>query len=109
MEKPTKRPTWILALAAVAAIGFTSTTVSAQSQRCDQRQKVLGHLSKKHQEVPVAAGVTSSGGLVEVLTNDDGNTWTIIVSQPNGTACLIAAGEGWRKFEFDETVLDPQV
>jgi len=34
--------------------------------------------------------------LVEVLTSDNGSTWTIIVSQPNGTNCLVAAGREWQ-------------
>jgi hypothetical protein len=31
-----------------------------------------------------------------VLTSDDGATWTIIVSMPNGMSCLLAAGEDWQ-------------
>ena len=34
-----------------------------------------------------------------VLTSDDGSTWTIIVSMPNGTSCLLAAGENWQPVE----------
>jgi len=56
---------------------------------------------------PVAIGVTNKGGLVEVLTTGDGNTWTIIVSMPNGTSCMVAAGEGWRSMERDDSKLAP--
>ena len=68
---------------------------------------MLGHLTKKYGEAPVAIGVTNKGGLVEVLTTGDGNTWTIIVSMPNGTACMVAAGEGWRTMKRDDTKLAP--
>ena len=57
---------------------------------------MLAHLAQKYGEAPVAIGVTSGGGLVEILTSGDGATWTIIVSGPNGTSCMVAAGEGWR-------------
>ena len=87
----------------------TQTPMQAQRQQCDERAKVIGHLAKKYQEAPVAIGVTSSGGLVEVLSSGDGTTWTIIVSNPNGVSCLIAAGEGWRAIRFDDTAGDPRV
>ena len=41
-------------------------------------------------------GVTSTGGLVEVLSTDDGDTWTIIVTDPRGQSCLLTHGEGLR-------------
>ncbi len=69
------------------------------SAACAPRATALAHLAKKYGEAPVAIGVTNKGGLVEVLTTDDGNTWTIIVTLPNGTSCMVAAGEGWRVVE----------
>jgi hypothetical protein len=76
---------------------------------CDQRASIIGHMAEKYREAPVAIGVTSTGSIVEVLTTGDGTTWTIIVSNPNGTSCLIAAGEGWRALRFNTTAADPRV
>ena len=107
------KPTWILAttIAAVVLLGPLGALAQTQTQaqHCDQRAKVLGHLAQKYHEAPIAVGVTSSGGIVEVLTTGDGQTWTIILSDPNGTSCLIAAGEGWRTLPFDDRALDPRV
>ncbi len=107
------KPTWILATTIAAAMILgpmgTRAQTQAQAQPCDQRAKVLGHLAQKYKEAPIAVGVTSSGGIVEVLTTGDGQTWTIIVSDPNGTSCLIAAGVGWRTLPFDNRAVDPQV
>ena len=110
-----KKLTWIVApaLAAVAMLSAPETTARAQSQtpaqtqQCDQRARVIGHLAQKYQETPVAIGITTSGGMVEVLTTGDGGTWTIILSNPNGTSCLVAAGEGWRALHFDRSAYDP--
>ena len=66
---------------------------------CDTRDGVLTHLANKYDEAPIAVGVTTKGGLIEVLTSGDGRTWTIIVTFPNGTSCMVAAGEGWRNVE----------
>ena len=105
------------ALAAAAILSAPDSAARAeplspaqpQAQQCDQRARVLGHLAQKYKEAPVAIGLTSTGGMVEVLTTGDGGTWTIILSNPNGTSCLVAAGEGWRGLDFDRTVYDPQV
>ncbi len=57
----------------------------------------------------LAVGVTSTGGMVEVLTTGDGTTRTIIVSNPNGISCLIAVGEGWRALRLNNAAADPGV
>ncbi len=100
---------WIaayLGLALVPVLTLGSFEAAAQSA-CSPRSEVVGHLAKKYGEAPVAIGVTNKGGLVEVRTTSDGNTWTIIVSMPNGTACMVAAGEGWRTMERDDAKLAP--
>ncbi len=66
---------------------------------CDFRDTILEFLERRYQETPVALGITSGGGLVEVLTTDDGKTWTIIVTRPDGWACLVAAGDDWQRRE----------
>ena len=99
----------IFALGPSGAMAQMQGPAQAQRQQCDERTKVLGHLANKYQEAPVAIGVTSTGGLVEVLSTGDGNTWTIIVSNPNGVSCLLAAGEGWRAIRFDKSAGDPRV
>ncbi len=96
-----------LGLALIPVLTLSSFEAAAQSA-CNPRTDVLGHLAKKYGEAPVAIGVTNKGGLVEVLTTGDGNTWTIIVSQPNGTSCMIAAGEGWRTKDYDAAELAPR-
>lgn len=86
--------TWAL------GVGFALASSAAAAQpQCNERAHVLDLLAKKYKEAPVAAGVTNSGGLVEVLTDAKGGTWTIIVTTPQGMSCLVAAGEGWRTRE----------
>ena len=104
---------WILAasFAVAALLGPVGAHAQTQSQTllCDQRASIIGYMAEKYREAPVAIGVTSTGSIVEVLTTGDGTTWTIIVSNPNGTSCLIAAGEGWRALRFNNTAADPRV
>ncbi len=63
---------------------------------CGHRKDVLKELSERYKEAPVALGVASNGGLLEVLSSNGGATWTIIVTSPDGVSCLVAAGEDWQ-------------
>jgi len=83
-----------LVLSVVASSG---NAVAAQPNQtnCTDRSSALKHLSAAYQEEPVAMGLASSGGVIEVLTNDKGTSWSIIVTMPSGVTCLVASGEGW--------------
>ncbi|WP_119458470.1 hypothetical protein [Rhodospirillaceae bacterium SYSU D60014] len=80
----------------------------AEPTACSKRTEVVAHLAKKFKEAPAALGLASNGGLLEVLTNGNGSTWTIIVTMPNGISCLVAAGEDWQnlaKLAIDEPAI----
>jgi hypothetical protein len=94
-------------LALGAGFALIASTAMAQAQpQCNERDNVLALLAKKYKETPIAAGVTNTGGLVEVLTDIKSGTWTIIVTTPQGMSCLVAAGEGWRNME--QIALEPE-
>ncbi len=94
----TLRLDWRLALFALAlALSFGMTRPAAgQVTDCNRREEVVEHLAKKYGEHLVAIGVTNDGGMVEVLATPGRDTWTIIISLPDGTSCMVAAGVGWR-------------
>ena len=71
-------------------------TAEPSTPPCDFRGRIIDFLAEKYQESPVAIGLANTGGLVEILATDDGATWTIIVTRPDGQACMVIAGEGWR-------------
>ena len=68
-------------IACAVGLALIGSSAVAQTQ-CNERAEVLKLLAQKYKESPIAAGVTSTGGLVEVLTNGKGETWTIIVTSP---------------------------
>ena len=88
-----------------AAAVLLATPAAAEPQ-CNVRDKVVDLLETKYKEAPVAVGVTNNGGLVEVLSTGAGETWTIIITTPQGMSCLVAAGEGWRPVE--QLALEPE-
>ena len=88
----------LLGIGFIFLASVETSQAQAQSGKCDARDNVIQLLAQKYKETPIAAGVTNTGGLVEVLTDPNSGTWTIIVTTPKGISCLVAAGEGWRNF-----------
>ena len=61
------------------------------------RQEILAQLKGTYDEKPTAFGTTGTGGVVELTTSKSGS-WTLMLSLPNGRACLIATGEDWEQW-----------
>ncbi len=98
----------ILAISMVLVIWATFNPAAAQIA-CTTRSEVAERLAGDYAETPVAAGLASSGAVFEVFTSDDGSTWTIVLTRPEGTSCLIAAGEAWTTLPVKITVKGPDV
>lgn len=93
-----------LALLGVAVSATALASTASAQTLCGERQNFISHLGKNHHEATTAMGLTSSGKVIEVLTSEKG-TWTIIVTNPDGRSCLIAAGEDWEAIE--RIAMDP--
>lgn len=100
--------TLLAAIATIALSGTAQAQAQPQTQpKCFEHGKILSQFASVYKEAPVAAGLTADGRLIEVLSSDDGFTWTLIVSKPDGESCVIMAGEGWRKMNSAPEDLDP--
>jgi hypothetical protein len=84
----------LVALPLLAAIAATPAAAD-ESMACGKRDEMLGHLSGKYQEEPVAMGLATNGSLVEILASDSGNSFTIVYTTPDGRTCMMAAGSNW--------------
>ncbi len=63
---------------------------------CELRDNLLKNLEEKSGERPIGMGVNSVGTLVEVIASEDGRTWSIIGTRPNGWSCVVTSGKEWR-------------
>lgn len=76
---------------------MTATGISgayAQVVVCADRDLLVRQLQTDFKEKPNAYGLVGSEALLEVLVSED-RTWTIIVTDPTGRSCIIAAGHSW--------------
>lgn len=88
-----------LTLAAVLA-ALSLPAAAQQPPRCAPREMALDGLASKYHEAPAMHAVTSQGGILEVLLSDDGATWTLLFTLPNGLSCMAAEGQGWAMRPF---------
>ena len=85
-------PLAAVAIIAAAAV-FLSTAALAQGI-CGSRKAALEYLERQYQERPRALGLAANNNVVELLVAKTGS-WTILVTRPNGTSCVVASGEAW--------------
>jgi len=98
MHKGRSPATIVLALIGAMLTGAAVAVPSAaQPANCNQRVEIVRHLATVYAEAPVALGTASNGGVVELFISKDGRSWTLIVTAPDGVACMIAAGEDWNR------------
>jgi hypothetical protein len=70
---------------------------------CHSHADVARMLEKKFAEQPSALGVQANGHLVEVYVSNEGTSWTIVVTRPDGWSCIVAVGEHWESLPHPVT------
>ena len=91
---------WDYYIADLTAASLASPAASQEQGKtvpCLKRSVAIKHLGKIYSEIPIATDLTNNGTVLEVLSSKTGKNRTIMVTLPNGTACMIAAGQNWGK------------
>lgn len=92
------------------ALGLVFGGIGAQPARaegpaiCAEREKVVDRLQKKFGESRRGLGLLQGQRVVEVWRSAETGSWTIVVTLPDGSTCLLAAGENWEDLQEAEPV-----
>jgi len=81
----------IPALAALLAL----TTAATAQQNCGPRAAVIAHLAENFGESRQSIGLGQEGRVVEVFASVETGSWTITITLPDGTTCLVASGDSF--------------
>ncbi len=84
--------------------------VSAQQQggrNCAPRPQVLERLNGGFGETRQSIGLGSNNSVIEVFASASTGSWTITVTMPDGTTCLVAAGDAFERLDEVKPVGDP--
>lgn len=83
-----KRGLFALMLSAIAL------PAAAQGPRCADHDALADKLSSEHSESQRVIGLTADGRLIEMFAAPSG-TWTLVLTRPDGNACVVSFGESW--------------
>ncbi len=72
----------------------TAATVKAQPV-CMPHDDFRVELQRNFSESPVAIAIASNGALIELYAKRDRSSWTLVMTRPGGTSCVLVAGEDW--------------
>lgn len=61
---------------------------------CRERSEIVGILNRRFNETQRSFGLQNDRRVLELYASPSGS-WTALVTMPNGTSCVIAAGEAW--------------
>jgi hypothetical protein len=78
-----------------AGMILASHAAFSQGTQCAPRETVRASLQEKYGETRRSLGLAGQGAVMEVYAADATGTWTILMTLPNGTSCLIASGQGY--------------
>ena len=96
---------------AMAMVVLGAVTVpqllQAQSPACAPRDTVLRKLADTYGETRQSIGLNGNNALVEVFASDETGSWTITVTRPDGTTCLVAAGNAFERIDEIRPTGDP--
>ena len=90
---------------ALTGMLLTSTSASAQAV-CGQRDSLLKQLESSYKEAPISMALAANGSVVEVTRSEKG-TWTLLLTNPAGVTCLMAAGEHWESLKQKKADFKP--
>jgi hypothetical protein len=62
---------------------------------CHHRTDLTEMLDQRYDEQQSALGVQADGQLVEVFVSENGTSWTIVLTRPDGWSCIVAVGQHW--------------
>lgn len=79
------------------AVALVTTWARAETKNCADRGKIVERLESGYGERFVGGGLRNAQSIYEIWMNYETGTWTILMTRPDGTACVMAAGTNWRE------------
>jgi hypothetical protein len=73
---------------------FAGPSEAAAQASCGPRDQIVKVLADQYKEDPVGIGLAQPGQVLEVFASQAGS-WSMVMTMPDGKACLIAAGDNW--------------
>lgn len=63
---------------------------------CGPRKALTKKLEQSYGETRQSIGLTGGNAVFEVWVSDKTGSWTMLLTRPDGTSCVLAVGEDWQ-------------
>jgi len=83
--------------AALLTLLATDMAQAQQQRNCGPRDLVVARLAEGYGETRQSMGLGANNAVIEVFASDESGSWTITVTSPNGTTCLVASGQAFEE------------
>ncbi|MBL4751347.1 MAG: hypothetical protein JKX71_12335 [Amylibacter sp.] len=94
---PFKTHKMLLALSVgIVGIMLTANSALAIPANCAQRAEMVEKLKIRFGESRQSIGLTPGGQALELFADLENGTWTILLTLPNGTSCMMASGHDYQ-------------
>jgi hypothetical protein len=84
---------------------FSSSSVASAATACGSHDALTKSLTTKFKEARRIMGVVNAKAVMEIFMSPEG-TWTVLVTDTTGIACVIASGQDWQEVPIEMTGLD---
>lgn len=95
MSNYTKKMLLALSVGIVGMI-FTMEATRANPANCAKRAEMVTKLNERFGESRQSVGLTPGGQALELFAHPETGTWTILLTLPNGTSCMMASGYAYQ-------------
>jgi hypothetical protein len=91
MFKRTFTASFILGAAALAP-----PAAAQVAPPCFDRDRLVANLTEQYEENLSGTGLRTTRQLLELWSSDETGTFTIFITHPDGTSCIVASGKNWQ-------------
>ena len=90
--RPARAPARVLALAALA---MAPAGPAAAQPACAPAAAMAARLADRCGERLLFSGAAPGGARLAIHAHPDGTSWSAVIVDPRGLACLVASAAGW--------------
>ena len=85
----------LISAALVFGAAALAPPLSAQAALCMPRDRLVASLETQFSETLDGGGLQSGKRLIELWRSEDTGSFTILLTRPDGTSCVLATGLYW--------------
>ena len=91
----------MLALSLGLAAMLAAADVAHSAPQCDARDRVTALLADRYGETRRAIGIAGQSAVMELYAAETTGTWSITLTLPDGSMCLMASGANYETVTED--------